>query len=93
MPRKRAAKPVTTVAPHRSPQLVELLEAARRCDDVASVRRFLAAGGSPDALVELKYTGAVSVPAPIFFKAITKSCFCRLALTRMLSAMMRLAAR
>jgi hypothetical protein len=70
MPRKRAAKPVTTLVPHRSPQLAELLEAARVCDDIVALRRFLAAGGRPDVLIELEYIDAPSVLGPLIFRAI-----------------------
>jgi hypothetical protein len=46
MPRKRAAKPVTTLVPHRTPQLAQLLQAAETCE-IEPLRRFLAAGGLP----------------------------------------------
>jgi ankyrin repeat protein len=69
-PRKRAAKPVTTLVPHRIPQLAELLEAARCCDDVVALRRFLAAGGRPDNLVKLDFIGAPSMLGPLIFRAI-----------------------
>jgi hypothetical protein len=45
MPRKRPAKPEDLV-PHRSPQLAQLLEAAKTCKS-EPVRRFLDAGGLP----------------------------------------------
>jgi ankyrin repeat protein len=70
MPRKRAAKPVTTLMPHSSPQLTGLLEAAKTCR-IEHVRRFLAAGGLPDTLVELKFVDGTSVMAPLIFKAIS----------------------
>jgi hypothetical protein len=70
MPRKRATKPVTTLVPHRSPQLAELLEAANTCK-IEPVRRFLAAGGLPDTLVALRFADGTSVMCPLTFKAIT----------------------
>jgi ankyrin repeat protein len=70
MPRKRAAKPFTTVVPHRSPQLEELLEAAKTCR-AEHVRRFLAAGGLPDTLVELQFVDAPSAMVPLIFKAVS----------------------
>jgi ankyrin repeat protein len=69
MPRKRAAKKVSTLIPHRSPQLTELLEAAKTCSH-KTVRQFLAVGGLPDTLVEVQYNGGSSVFAPLIFKAI-----------------------
>jgi hypothetical protein len=70
MPRKRAAKPATTtLVPHRSPQLAQLLEAAKSCN-TEPLRRFLAAGGLPDSLVELRYDDGTSAPAPLVFKVI-----------------------
>jgi hypothetical protein len=70
MPRKRAAKPATTtLVPHRSPQLAQLLEAAKSCK-TEPLRRFLAAGGLPDSLVELRYDDGTSAPAPLVFKVI-----------------------
>jgi hypothetical protein len=69
MPRKRAAKPVTTLVPHRAPRLTELLEAAKSCK-TEPLRRFLAAGGLPDTLVELQYVDGTSAPAPLVFKVI-----------------------
>eukprot|EP00953_Heterococcus_sp_UTEX-ZZ885_P040175 20553-Heterococcus_DN1.PRE.1 len=69
MPRKRAAKPVTTLVPHCTPDLVELLEAAKTCK-CEPLRRFLAAGGRPDALVELKYNNDIRRMSPLIFKAI-----------------------
>jgi Ankyrin repeats (3 copies) len=68
MPRKRA-KPVTTLVPHRSPQLAQLLEAAETCR-LAPLRRFLAAGGSPDALVERKFADGTSIMSPLIFEAV-----------------------
>jgi ankyrin repeat protein len=70
MPRKRAAKPVITMVPHRSPQLAQLLEAAKTCR-IEAVRRFLAAGGLPDTLVELKHHDGESIVAPMIFQAIS----------------------
>ena len=70
MPRKRAAKPVTTMVSHRSPQLAQLLEAAKTCR-IEAVRRFLAAGGLPDTLVELKHHDGESTVAPMIFQAIS----------------------
>jgi ankyrin repeat protein len=69
MPRKQAAKPVTIMVPHRSPQLAELLEAAKTCS-IEPVRRFLAAGGLPDTIVELAYNDGTSTSAPLVFEAI-----------------------
>jgi Ankyrin repeats (3 copies) len=71
MPHRRRAKPVTALVPHRTPNLVELLEAAKQCDDIDAMRRFLAAGGLPDALVELKYSDATSTLGPLIFRAIS----------------------
>jgi ankyrin repeat protein len=70
MPRKRVAKPVTTLVPHRSPQLAQLLEAAKTCE-IESVRRFLAAGGLPDTVLELKYVNGASAMCPLLFKAVS----------------------
>jgi ankyrin repeat protein len=69
MPRKRAAKP-TTLVPHRSPQLAELLDAAKRCD-MGPLLRFLAAGGQPDSLTEVTYSDGSKRMSPLFYKAIT----------------------
>jgi ankyrin repeat protein len=70
MLRKRAAQPVTTLVPHRSPQLAELLAAAKT-GEIKPLRRFLAAGGLPDALVELEFEDESSMPGPLIFSAIT----------------------
>jgi ankyrin repeat protein len=70
MPRERAAKPVTTtMVPHRSPQLAQLLEAAKTCE-IEPVRRFLAAGELPDTLVEVKLADGTSVMSPLVLRAI-----------------------
>jgi ankyrin repeat protein len=70
MPRKRSAKSASTLVPLRSPQLAELLEAAKTCR-LEPLRRFLAAGGAPDTLVELKFVDGTSKLAPMICKAIT----------------------
>jgi uncharacterized protein len=73
MPRKRAAKPVSTLVSHRTPQLAELVIAAtigKTCD-AELLRAFLARGGRPDAVVDLQSADGPTVPAPIIFKAIT----------------------
>jgi uncharacterized protein len=70
MPRKRPAKPVTTMVPHCSPQLAQLLQAATACD-VEPLRRFLAAGGLPDALVEREFEDGSTTSVPLIFSAIT----------------------
>jgi ankyrin repeat protein len=70
MPRKRPAKPVTTIVPHRSPRLAQLLQAAATCE-VEPLRRFLAAGGLPDALVEREFEDGSTMPVPLIFSAIT----------------------
>jgi ankyrin repeat protein len=69
MPRKRTAKPVTTLVLHRSPELARLLEAAKTCS-LEPVRRFLAAGGLPDTMVEVEYVDGTSTLAPLIFRAI-----------------------
>jgi Ankyrin repeats (3 copies)/Ankyrin repeat len=70
MPRKRPAKPVTTMVPHRSPQLAQLLQAATACD-VEPLRRYLAAGGLPDALVEREFEDGSTTSVPLIFSATT----------------------
>jgi Ankyrin repeat len=73
MPRKRAAKPVSTLVPHRSPELAELLEAAKTCEP-EPLRRFLATGGLPDTVVELTLSDGTSIMLPLVFKAISMHC-------------------
>jgi Ankyrin repeats (3 copies)/Ankyrin repeat len=51
--KKTVAAPTRTLVPHRTPKLAQLLEAAKD-GNLAAVRRFLAAGGRPDTLIERK---------------------------------------
>eukprot|EP00953_Heterococcus_sp_UTEX-ZZ885_P037180 19119-Heterococcus_DN1.PRE.2 len=73
MPRKRAAKPVTALVLHQSPQLAELVEAAKS-GRFEPLQRFLAAGGLPDTLIERKFTDGSTTSAPLIFKAVSTHC-------------------
>eukprot|EP00953_Heterococcus_sp_UTEX-ZZ885_P037182 19119-Heterococcus_DN1.PRE.4 len=59
----------SSLIPKRSPQLTKLLEAAQTCS-LEPVKRFLAAGGEPDALVELPFDDGTLVLAPLIRRAI-----------------------
>jgi Ankyrin repeats (3 copies)/Ankyrin repeats (many copies) len=74
MPRRRRAKAETTLVPHRTPNLAALLDEAKTCE-LAPLRRFLAAGGHPDALVPMQGACDTSDTAPLLFKAVIRSTF------------------
>jgi ankyrin repeat protein len=68
--KKRSSKTVTTLVPHRTSQLADLLSQVGNTCEVAPLRRFLGAGGLPDALAELEYLNGTSMSAPLIFTAI-----------------------
>jgi hypothetical protein len=72
MPRRRRAKAETALVPHRSPDLAALLEAAKTCE-LAPLRRFLAAGGHPDTLVQKSSANGVTFSAPLLSRAMTRA--------------------
>eukprot|EP00953_Heterococcus_sp_UTEX-ZZ885_P022620 12503-Heterococcus_DN1.PRE.1 len=70
MPRRRStATRETTLVPHRTPQLAQLLKAADTCK-LVPLKRFLAAGGLPDTLVNVNGGGGRSSLFPLLFLAI-----------------------
>jgi Ankyrin repeats (3 copies) len=70
MPRRRStATRESTLVPHRAPQLAQLLEAADTCK-LVPLKRFLAAGGLPDTLVNVKGSDGLSSLFPLLFLAI-----------------------
>jgi ankyrin repeat protein len=60
----------STLVPHRTPQLAQLLKAADTCK-LVPLKRFLAAGGLPDTLVEVVREGH-SALVPLLFMAIMR---------------------
>jgi hypothetical protein len=62
----------TALIPHCTPDLAALLEEAETCE-LAPLRRYLAAGGQPDALVPTERVDGSFVPAPLLFTAISRS--------------------
>jgi Ankyrin repeats (3 copies) len=72
MPRRRGNRAAqTSLVQHRTPDLARLLNEAESCE-VAAVRRFLSAGGLPDALIPV---GAAGTSDPMIFAAISKHHF------------------
>jgi hypothetical protein len=72
MPRRRRAKAETALVPHRTPDLAALLEDAKTCE-LTPLKRFLAAGGHPDALVPMSRSDGSFVAAPLLFHAISRA--------------------
>jgi hypothetical protein len=71
MPRKssKAKKADTSLISHRTPALAQLLEKAKTCR-LEPLKQFLAAGGHPDTIVEIRYGDDCVVTTHLLFKAI-----------------------
>eukprot|EP00953_Heterococcus_sp_UTEX-ZZ885_P039336 20165-Heterococcus_DN1.PRE.1 len=72
MPRRRRAKAETTLVPHRTPDLAALLDEAKNCE-LAPLRRYLAAGGQPNALVSMQLAGGAFTTLPLLYSALFRS--------------------
>jgi ankyrin repeat protein len=69
MPRRSRAKAETTLVQHRTPDLAALLDKAKDCE-LAPLKRFLAAGGQPDAMALWRCPDGSRYSATLLLKAI-----------------------